>query len=429
MDSVAAKYMENLGFALVIVNPRPGSKVSASDGTGGLAAASSKKLEENFMSSVPETIWPGTAGTSMGARLSANNARAKKSRKEPEPYKYFPRLGLYIGYMDREGAKKTEQAGASIHGTESFSLIRPVAKKLATAKGDLTWGLKRLSVKKLWESGLDGKGVRVGHLDTGVDGKHKALRGRLKAFVETDESGDIIDDSHPISKKAYDSGEHGTHTAGTICGGEVDGMAIGVAPKCDLFSALVIEGGQVIIRVLTGLEWCLQNNVRVVSMSLGFRGYTPVFLDVIQRLRENGALPVIAIGNEGRGTSRSPGNYSESLSVGAIDANNRVAEFSSSIKFQRPVEPDQPNVVAPGVDVISARPHGGVQSMDGTSMATPHVAGVAAILFGAEPNATVEQVERAIQTTCKLLPSDTRGRYGFGLVRPEAALTALRKMA
>jgi subtilisin len=408
MDAVAAKYIENFGVALVIVNPQD---ISAD-------ADNSKKVEENFLSKVPE----GAATTTTAV------ARHRRKKREAKPYKYYRKLGLYVGYMDAEGIKKTEQAGARVNGTEYFSLIRPVSKKLATAAGQLTWGLKRLAADRLWSNGLNGKGVKVGHLDTGVDGKHNTLRGRLKEFIETDASGEIVPDSRPPSKKAHDSNDHGTHTAGTICGSEVNGMAIGMAPKCELYSAMVIEGGQVVVRVLTGLEWCLENNVRILSMSLGFRGFTPVFRDVIQRLRENGTLPVIAIGNERKGTSRSPGNYPEPISVGAVNNRMRVPDFSSSIIFQRSEEPFQPNVVAPGVDVISAKPGGGVQSMDGTSMATPHMAGVAAILFGAEPEASVDQVEEAILTTCKPLVKDEKERYGFGFVQPEAALAKLRKL-
>jgi subtilisin family serine protease len=147
----------------------------------------------------------------------------------------------------------------------------------------------------------------------------------------------------------------------------------------------------------------------------------------MRRLRGNGVLPIIAIGNEGRGFSRSPGNYPEALSIGAIDSNDRIASFSSSIRFNRDVEPDQPDCVAPGVNVISAKPGGGVQAMSGTSMATPHAAGVAALLFESRPTATPDQVEKAILTTCKPLASETKERYGHGLIDPVAAIAALGK--
>src|SRR5205814_7481129 len=116
----------------------------------------------------------------------------------------------------------------------------------------------------------------------------------------------------------------------------------------------------------------------------------PDLPDCDQAAASAGVLPVFAIGNEGPGTSRSPGNYTETLSVGAVDRHMRVPAFSSSIHFNRDLDPDQPDLVAPGVGVISARPGGGYMAMDGTSMATPHVTGVAALLWEAKPEATVD---------------------------------------
>jgi subtilisin family serine protease len=294
--------------------------------------------------------------------------------------------------------------------------------------GNFTWGLERLGINELLSQGINGKGVAVGMLDTGVDPLHESLRGKIKDFIETDLNGDIVSDTRSPEDKGYDSDDHGTHCAGTICGGLANGMAIGVAPGCDLYVGTVIEGGDVLMRVLTGMEWCLEKKVRVLSMSLGIRGYTPFWLDITKRLRQNGTLPVFAIGNEGPGFSRSPGNYYESVSVGAIDSNDHIASFSSSIKFNRPIEPYQPDCVAPGVNVISAKPSGGVQAMDGTSMATPHVAGFAALLFGAYPMATIEQVEKAMLDTCVRLSGENKERYGYGLVSPSKALKAVKKM-
>ena len=142
-------------------------------------------------------------------------------------------------------------------------------------------------------------------------------------------------------------------------------------------------------------------------------------------LRDSGVLPVIAVGNEGPGTSRSPGNYPRSVSVGAHDRNGVVADFSSSQRFVRRSQPLVPDVVAPGVDVISAAPGGKWRSMDGSSMAVPHVAGLAALLLQAEPTATVARLERAI------FKSAERGamapdRANRGAVHAERALAALR---
>jgi subtilisin len=189
---------------------------------------------------------------------------------------------------------------------------------------------------------------------------------------------------------------HGTHTAGTIAGRTVGGRAIGMAPDAMLASAIVIEGGNANARILAGMEWVISQGARILSMSLGFRGYHDDFLAVTRILRQRGILPVFAVGNEGPGTSRSPGNYVEALSVGAMGEGEKVADFSSSRTFNRPNNPLVPDLVAPGVDVISAKRGGGCQSMDGTSMATPHIAGLAALLMQAAPDANIDHIEQAI---------------------------------
>ena len=261
----------------------------------------------------------------------------------------------------------------------------------------------------------------MGHLDTGVDGKHVALKTAIFSFAEFDSFGVQV----KPSPKPHDTGQHGTHTAATIAGRTVKKQSVGVAPQALLASALVIEGGDVVARILGGMDWALTQDIRVLSMSLGLRGFFDFFLAVTQIIRARNILPVFAVGNEGPGTSRSPGNYVEPLSVGANNKSGAVATFSSSQRFIRPADPLVPDLVGTGVDVISAKPGGGLQSMSGTSMATPHIAGLAALLFEAKPSATVSEVETAIFKSCTLaaIPPE-RGNRGFpNAVRAFTTLT------
>src|SRR5207248_467032 len=215
-----------------------------------------------------------------------------------------------------------------------------------------TWGIRRLKADQLHQQGVTGQGVVVGHLDTGADGKHPALKTAFHAFAEFDDFGFEV----TPAPAPHDTDEHGTHTAGTIAGRTVTGRAIGVAPEAKLASAIVIEGGNATARVLAGMDWVIGQGARILSMSLGFRGYTDDFLSLTQLLRARGVLPVFAVGNEGPGTSRSPGNYAEALSVGAMGANGKVADFSSSREFARAADPRVPDLVAPGVGIVSAKP-------------------------------------------------------------------------
>ena len=190
---------------------------------------------------------------------------------------------------------------------------------------------------------------------------------------------------------------------------------------------MVIEGGDAIARILGGMDWAVGLGVRVLSMSLGIRGLVADFLDIVQVLRDSGVLPVMAVGNEGPGTSRSPGNYPNALSVGACDAAGAVADFSSSQRFKRRTQPLTPDLVAPGVEVISAKRGGGWRTLSGSSMATPHVAGLAALLMQARPEASIAQVERAIFSSARRGSMD-RERANRGAVHAGRALAGAHRL-
>jgi subtilisin len=287
--------------------------------------------------------------------------RAASSVKAQVPgVLYYPHLGFLLGTATREGISKlrASAAVAKVLGAPTISLIRPRRKKPVKLTATLTWGLRSLRVERLWERGLSGKGVLVGHLDTGADGSHPALRGAIKQFAEFDDLGRLV----APAPRPYDTEDHGTHTAGTIAGRPVAGRHVGVAPGAKLASAIVIEGGNAVARVLGGMDWSVGQGVRILSMSLGFQGYLDDFVELTKLLRERGVLPVFAVGNEGPGESRSPGNYAEALSVGAHDRAHEVAYFSSSQRFDRKLDPIVPDLVAPGVAVSSAKPGGGYQA-------------------------------------------------------------------
>jgi subtilisin len=356
-------------------------------------------------------------------------ARGGRGSRSPAAFRYYQNLGVVLGTVTPEGFKSLRQrVGAelvdSVHLAPVLRMIRPVNVAASVDPVDpLTWGLKEMEVDKLWAQGFTGSGILVGHMDTGVDGTHPALNGAIGAFAQFDELGNEVSPT----PTAFDSAEHGTHTAGTIAGRPFNNTNVGVAPEAQLASAIVIEGGNIQARVLGGIDWALQQRAQVLSMSLGFIGWVPSFIPIIQVLRQNNCLPVIAVGNEGVGTSRSPGNYVETLSVGACEEGGdwEVADFSSSQFFQRDDNSLVPDVLGPGVNVLSAKPGGGYQSMDGTSQATPHIAGLAALLRHARPAASVDQIESAIFGSCAPVPSNGVGRTQRGLVNGPRALALL----
>ena len=355
-----------------------------------------------------------SASLAMTARAPRRNPKLR-ALAPPRYYsdiprvRFYPALGIVLGDIHHDGLERlaanprVRYVGSSV----ALNLIRPTAGRTAALAPETTWGIEMMEVPQLWAAGLDGTGVRVGHLDTGVDANHPALAGAVAGFLFVDEHG--VGDP---SVAAFDTEEHGTHTAGTIAGRAVSGRSIGVAPGAALYSAAVCDGGNLVARILAGMEWVADQGVRILNLSIGLRPYHDDFRPLMATLRAAGVLPVCAVGNSGPGTSSSPGNYDLVLSVGDCDVNREVDRNSSSQWFARADDPLVPDLVAPGMDVISARPGGGYQSLDGSSQAVPHISGLAALLWQARPDATVAEIESAIFNSCSLgsMPQDRANR-------------------
>ncbi len=314
--------------------------------------------------------------------------------------------------------------------------------KLSTqeSKDGLTWGLKRLQIPEVWKK-TRGKDINVAVLDTGVYGDHEALGGRVKDFLVIDPLGRRIE-----TTATFDCGTHGTHVCGTIAGGKTaDNVAIGVAPEANLLVAGVLIGDATLQTLLEGISWAVEKGADIINMSLGFTYYEPLFAEVFTLLVDQyGVLPVVAIGNENHGNCSSPGNAYSAFSVGAAEKMKGgkldIAFFSSGASLVFPgEEPNalvtKPDVVAPGVQVFSCippekKPDGIYEYsyMDGSSMATPHVAGVAALLMAAYPEAPVTQIMQVLKETAHHPKGADRrpdNRWGYGLIRPVEALKAL----
>ncbi|MCB8922147.1 MAG: S8 family peptidase [Ardenticatenaceae bacterium] len=280
--------------------------------------------------------------------------------------------------------------------------------------------LRQLGVEALWRQGLSGQGVGVGHLDSGV-APHPALHGRITRFLHINENGRAQPNTPP-----FDSGKHGTHTAGLICGGAAEGTAVGVAPQANLYSAAVIDGGHTILRILRGLCWLAEQPVRVTNLPLGIPAHHPVFREAIAALRQRGILPIAAIGNRGAGRFHSPGGYDNVLSVGATNGSGQVASFCGSRNTPQTLIALKPDVLAPGRSIRSLHPNGRTQSLTGTSMSSATVAGIAALLFEACPAASVRQVEMALINATQPVETAVPHRSRAGLVNAPAALAYLQ---
>ncbi|MEM7173844.1 MAG: S8 family serine peptidase [Bacteroidota bacterium] len=277
-----------------------------------------------------------------------------------------------------------------------------------------TWGIE--SIQAL-ASQYEGKGVKIAVLDTGIDAAHPHFKNRT-----------IISQSFVPGESPQDGQGHGTHCIGTAGGGKNDkGVRYGVASESELYSFKVLSnrgcGAQ--SWILEGLEAADQQEVDVVSLSLGSdvsvgEAYDPIYERAFNRIK---AIAVVAAGNESRRSRGlispvgSPANCPSVLAIGAIDIHMKIAEFScGSINENQSVA-----LSAPGVNVYSSWPTAlgdgsGTKTISGTSMATPHVAGVVAQYIEAYPEASKEEIKKKLLQSAKKL-SLPKSDMGAGLVQ------------
>lgn len=313
-----------------------------------------------------------------------------------------------------------------------FSVPETEIHHTGSAPGLSEWGIEKIHADRVWDTyGFRGKNIRIGHLDTGVDIHHPDLAGKVAAWAKIDPYGTILD-----SSEAYDSGYHGTHTAGIMVGGDAGGSAIGVVPEARLLSAMVVTRGVgTFAQVIAGLEWIIDpdgnpstdDGADIINLSLGMTGINEDFIEPIDNLINADIFPAFSIGNSGQGTSSSPGNLPESYGVGAVDQNDEVGFFSSGNEVTWNVPPYvgvwiKPDIAAPGVNVKSSVP-GGYAYLSGTSMASPFVAGSAALVRQANPNLTVTQIKTILSVTAQDRGEPGKDTfYGWGLIDVYAAV-------
>ena len=284
-----------------------------------------------------------------------------------------------------------------------------------------------IDAPEAWAEGYTGQGVTVAVLDTGYDDTHPDLQGRIAAGAKSFVPGEEVDS---------DPNGHGTHVASTIAGtgAASDGTHRGVADGAQLLVGKVLgaDGYGQDSWIIEAMEWAGQN-APIVSMSLGSSeasdGKDLMAESLNQIAEQTGALFVVAAGNAGAAeTIGAPGSAEEAFTVGSVDDPSGYLSYFSS---QGPLTRSgamKPNVTGPGNDVTAARSadssgEGPYTTMSGTSMATPHVAGAAAILLSANPDYTTAELKAALASTATDV-GYTPYQGGSGVIDVDAALDA-----
>ncbi|MEU3075635.1 S8 family serine peptidase [Streptomyces laurentii] len=287
----------------------------------------------------------------------------------------------------------------------------------------------QIGAPAVWQTGSQGDGVKVAVLDTGADGNHPDLAGRIveaKDFSGSSGTGDVYG--------------HGTHVASIVggSGAASGGSRKGVAPGARLLVGKVLgdDGYGSESSAIAGMEWAAAQGAKVVNMSLGSEGSSdgtdPMSQALNEISRSTGTLFVVAAGNageQGAGTVGSPGAADAALTVGAVDRKDALASFSS----RGPRYGDdavKPDVTAPGVDIVAARAAGTTMgtpvdadyvAASGTSMATPHVAGAAALLAQRHPDWDGARLKDALVSTAVTVPGQKVTEEGGGRIDVRAA--------
>ncbi|NED82997.1 S8 family serine peptidase [Streptomyces sp. SID11233] len=342
------------------------------------------------------------------------------------PTALLPRLGMTGVAVDKSEAARFVSAATKATGSTGIAKIWYDAP----VKAALDKSVPQIGAPVAWAEGYDGKGTKVAVLDSGADLTNADIAPRIigtKSFV----AGEDVSDGYG----------HGTHVASTIAGSGANsgGVYKGVAPGADLMIGKVLNnaGGGDFSDVMAGMEWAANEGADVINMSLGAAATdsTDALTEAVDSLSAStGTLFVIAAGNYGPDevSIASPATAASALTVGAVDREDQLAEFSS--RGPRIADAGiKPEITAPGVGIVAARAAGtalGVPvddhytTMNGTSMATPHVAGAAAIMAQRHPDWTGTRIKAALTSHAKVITGQSVYEEGYGRVDVAAALDA-----
>lgn len=305
------------------------------------------------------------------------------------------------------GYDSTYGYGLANAGTAIASLPGQSPQAIVS-KSDNAWNLNLVGAPVAWAKGYTGQGVVVAVVDTGVDTTHADLKDNIWTNpreisgngIDDDNNG-FVDDVHgwdfvDRDNTPMDLDGHGTHVAGTIAAEQNDFGVTGIAYNAKIMPIRVIglDGGSN-LDVAAGIRYAADNGANIINLSLGGSASSAI-ADAVKYATQEGTLVVMAAGNDSGSQPLFPANLANQwgIAVGAIDMNRKLADFSDRAGAL-PLN----YVVAPGVNILSTFPNHAYQSLSGTSMATPHVSGVAALLLSANHALTPAQLTSLLTAT------------------------------
>ncbi|MCX7843001.1 MAG: S8 family peptidase [Clostridia bacterium] len=269
---------------------------------------------------------------------------------------------------DAELAKLKADNTIQVFEDAAIKISKPKESKKNKVQ-QIPWGVKRVGAETAW-SKTTGKGIKVADIDSGI-APHKDLRKNIKGEFNAIEPG----------KPTTDDYGHGTHVAGKIAAKDNKVGVVGVAPDAELYAVKVLDafGSGYLSDLVEGIDWSINNGIQVVNLSVEVQSDYPLLKDSIRRALDAGLIVVAAAGNTNGGSVAYPAAYDGVISVSAIHETDKIADFSAVGKV---------DFCAPGTDIRSTYLGDGYANLSGTSMATPHVTGVLALMLADSRNDT-----------------------------------------
>lgn len=355
-------------------------------------------------------------------------------------YKIIPAI---VVELPESAVKHLEKAKGVVrveYDGEIHILGRPITQPPQT----IPWGIERIKAPDAWQitAGASDGVIEVAILDTGIDYDHPDLQDNIKWGIS------VLRGRISTNPRSYiDRNGHGTHVAGTIAALNNDIGVVGVAPEVEIYAIKVLGNGGIgswsdlilgIEQALLGPDGVLDADgdgiivgdpdddaAEVISMSLGGSSAPDSVHDAISEAYQLGVVLIAAAGNEGAEYPSYPAVYLEVIAVGATDMDDQVPSWSNR----------HPEIVAPGVDILSTYPDNTYKELSGTSMAAPHVSGVVALIqavyynnygtilpVGTEDDLTTDTVRGILHTTADNIGDSIF--YGYGIVRADLAVQA-----
>lgn len=286
---------------------------------------------------------------------------------------------------------------------------QPSAKALKKENKEVPWGVAKVNAPSAWPSNK-GSGIKVAVIDTGIDKDHPDLVANLRGGYNAIEQNENWDDDH----------SHGTHVAGTIGAVLNEAQVVGVAPHVELYGVKVLtkDGGGDLFGIIRGMQWVAENGMQIGNMSLGAPQDNFLFKFAIDQAANAGVIIVAAAGNDGKAVNW-PAAYPNTIAVSAMcpdtpvnneklctDGGKKIANFSS--------RGPQIEFITPGVLIPSTVIGGEVKAYSGTSMACPHLAGLAALAM-AKGARGIDGVRSMLKSASVKIPGLSDSEQGAGM--------------